>query len=71
MTVSFILILLNWQILTVLFNLTFQGRKELQVSLFQALVLLLFNDSEQLSLEEVKTGTNIEVSSDGSTLLPA
>lgn len=40
-----------------------QGKKELQVSLFQGLVLLLFNDSEsgQLSLEEIKTGTNIEV----------
>lgn len=38
-----------------------QGKKELQVSLFQGLVLLLFNESEELSLEEIKTGTNIEV----------
>lgn len=40
----------------------FQGKKELQVSLFQALVLLLFNESEELSYDEVKTATNIEVS---------
>jgi cullin-4 len=36
------------------------GKKELQVSLFQALVLLLFNDVEELSYEEIKTATNIE-----------
>ncbi|XP_050344991.1 cullin-4A isoform X2 [Nymphalis io] len=37
-----------------------QGNKELQVSLFQALVLLLFNDGDNLSFEEIKTATNIE-----------
>lgn len=38
------------------------GSKELQVSLFQALVLLLFNKANTLSLEEIASGTNIEVS---------
>lgn len=37
-----------------------QGNKELQVSLFQALVLILFNDADNLSLEDIKTATNIE-----------
>ncbi|CAH0405175.1 unnamed protein product [Chilo suppressalis] len=37
-----------------------QGNKELQVSLFQALVLLLFNDGDNLSFEEIKANTNIE-----------
>jgi len=36
------------------------GNKELQDSLFQALVLLLFNHAEDLSYEEIKMGTNIE-----------
>ncbi|XP_030031725.1 cullin-4A isoform X2 [Manduca sexta] len=36
------------------------GNKELQVSLFQALVLLLFNDGDNLSFEDIKTATNIE-----------
>ncbi|XP_071441003.1 cullin-4A [Hetaerina americana] len=36
------------------------GKKELQVSLFQALVLLLFNDADELSLEEIGTATGIE-----------
>lgn len=40
---------------------TFQaGRKELQVSLFQALVLILFNNCDDLSLEDIKAATNIE-----------
>jgi len=30
------------------------------VSLFQALVLILFNDSDNLSLEDIKAATNIE-----------
>ena len=38
-----------------------QGNKELQVSLFQALVLLLFNDGDNLSFEDIKNATNIEV----------
>ncbi|CAH3951967.1 cullin-4A [Pieris brassicae] len=37
-----------------------QGKKELQVSLFQALVLLLFNDGDNLSFEDLKANTNIE-----------
>jgi hypothetical protein len=44
--------------------LVLQGKKELMVSLFQALVLLLFNNADELSLEEVKTFTNIEVNVD-------
>lgn len=36
------------------------GNKELQVSLFQALVLLLFNETDEMPYEEVKSGTNIE-----------
>lgn len=42
------------------FSPSLQGNKELQVSLFQALVLLLFNDVDDLSLEEIKQATNIE-----------
>lgn len=37
-----------------------QGQKELQVSLFQTLVLLLFNDADELTLEEIKNRTAIE-----------
>lgn len=37
-----------------------QGQKELQVSLFQALVLLLFNSPDTLSFEEIKQTSNIE-----------
>lgn len=37
-----------------------QGPKELMVSLFQALVLLLFNDKPTLSYEEILAATNIE-----------
>lgn len=36
-----------------------QGAKELQVSLFQTLTLLLFNDAEELTLEEVAHQTGI------------
>ena len=35
--------------------------KELQVSLYQTLVLLLFNTADELPLEEIKAATNIEV----------
>lgn len=54
---------LQWQptlghcVLKAWFN---QGNKELQVSLFQALVLILFNDADNLSLEDIKAATNIE-----------
>uniref|UniRef100_A0A3B3HAS0 Cullin 4B n=1 Tax=Oryzias latipes TaxID=8090 RepID=A0A3B3HAS0_ORYLA len=34
--------------------------KELQVSLFQTLVLLMFNEGEEFSLEEIKLATGIE-----------
>lgn len=42
-------------------NLLFlqQGKKELQVSLFQTLVLLMFNEGEEFSLEEIKQATGI------------
>ncbi|KAG7265958.1 hypothetical protein CRUP_025872, partial [Coryphaenoides rupestris] len=36
------------------------GRKELHVSLFQTLVLLMFNEGEEFSLEEIKLATGIE-----------
>ncbi|NXW15430.1 CUL4B protein, partial [Circaetus pectoralis] len=36
------------------------GKKELQVSLFQTLVLLMFNEGEEFSLEEIKQATGIE-----------
>lgn len=36
-----------------------QGKKELQVSLFQTLVLLMFNEGEEFSLEEIKLATGI------------
>uniref|UniRef100_A0AAY4DGE0 Cullin-4A n=1 Tax=Denticeps clupeoides TaxID=299321 RepID=A0AAY4DGE0_9TELE len=37
-----------------------KGKKELQVSLFQTLVLLMFNEGEEFSLEEIKLATGIE-----------
>ncbi|RZF38435.1 hypothetical protein LSTR_LSTR011925 [Laodelphax striatellus] len=37
-----------------------QGNKELQVSLFQALCLLLFNEVDEVSFEDIKSSTNIE-----------
>nr|XP_057944597.1 cullin-4A [Doryrhamphus excisus] len=36
------------------------GKKELQVSLFQTLVLLMFNEGEEFSMEEIGTATGIE-----------
>lgn len=38
-----------------------QGPKDLQVSLFQSLVLLLFNECDSMTLEEIIQATNIEV----------
>lgn len=38
-----------------------QGNKELQVSLFQALSLLLFNEADEISYEDIRTQTSIEV----------
>uniref|UniRef100_A0A8C2KMZ4 Cullin-4A n=1 Tax=Cyprinus carpio TaxID=7962 RepID=A0A8C2KMZ4_CYPCA len=37
-----------------------EGKKELQVSLFQTLVLLMFNESDEYSVEEIRTATGIE-----------
>ncbi|XP_063288162.1 cullin-4B [Pelobates fuscus] len=37
-----------------------EGRKELQVSLFQTLVLLMFNEGEEFSFEEIRQATGIE-----------
>ena len=36
-----------------------QGNKEIQVSLFQSLCLLLFNDGSKFTLEDIKTATGI------------
>ncbi|MGH0173512.1 UNVERIFIED_CONTAM: hypothetical protein FKN15_065706 [Acipenser sinensis] len=41
-------------------HLPAEGKKELQVSLFQTLVLLMFNEGEEFSLEEIKLATGIE-----------
>ncbi|KAK7603535.1 hypothetical protein V9T40_003534 [Parthenolecanium corni] len=54
---------LQWQptlghcVLKAFFN---QGNKELQVSLFQALSLLLFNEADEISYEDIRTQTSIE-----------
>ncbi|XP_057545194.1 cullin-4-like [Amaranthus tricolor] len=37
-----------------------KGKKELAVSLFQAVVLMLFNDAEKLSFQDIKDATGIE-----------
>nr|AAI65630.1 Cul4a protein [Danio rerio] len=37
-----------------------EGKKELQVSLFQTLVLLMFNESDECSVEEIRVATGIE-----------
>ncbi|MBN3303545.1 CUL4A protein, partial [Amia calva] len=37
-----------------------EGKKELQVSLFQTLVLLMFNEGDEFTLEDIKTATGIE-----------
>lgn len=47
------------------------GKKELQVSLFQALVLLLFNETNEISLEDIRTATAIEVSKFARNLINA
>ena len=53
---------LQWQpslghcVLKVVFK---NGDKELQVSLFQSLVLLLFNDTEELRFAEIKEATGV------------
>jgi len=42
-----------------LFIFMFQEKKELQVSLFQTLVLLMFNEGEKFGLDEIKQATGI------------
>lgn len=37
-----------------------EGKKEIQVSLFQTLVLLMFNEGEEFSFEEIKMATGVE-----------
>ncbi|RDY14176.1 Cullin-4, partial [Mucuna pruriens] len=37
-----------------------KGKKELAVSLFQTIVLMLFNDAEKLSFQDIKDATGIE-----------
>lgn len=37
-----------------------KGKKELAVSLFQAVVLMLFNDADKLSFQDIKDATGIE-----------
>nr|XP_013809516.1 PREDICTED: cullin-4A [Apteryx mantelli mantelli] len=37
-----------------------EGKKEFQVSLFQTLVLLMFNEGDEFSFEEIKMATGIE-----------
>ncbi|KAK4775432.1 hypothetical protein SAY87_023393 [Trapa incisa] len=37
-----------------------KGKKELAVSLFQAVVLMLFNDAQKLSFQDIKDSTGIE-----------
>uniref|UniRef100_UPI00398E74BC cullin-4A-like isoform X2 n=1 Tax=Pristiophorus japonicus TaxID=55135 RepID=UPI00398E74BC len=37
-----------------------EGKKELQVSLFQTLVLLMFNEGNEFTMEEIKAATGIE-----------
>ena len=61
--VSYAWILLDffWFLLIFLGNLDEQGMKELQVSLFQTLVLLLFNTVDTLPFEQIKAATNVEV----------
>ncbi|XP_067322950.1 cullin-4A [Anolis sagrei] len=39
-----------------------EGKKEFQVSLFQTLVFLMFNDGDEFSFEEIKMATGIEES---------
>lgn len=45
--------------LTHSFPSSLQGKKELQVSLFQTLVLLMFNEGEEFSVEEIRSATGI------------
>ena len=39
-----------------------KGKKELQVSLYQTVVLLLFNDADVLSYKEIKENTRMGLS---------
>uniref|UniRef100_A0A803T753 Cullin-4A n=1 Tax=Anolis carolinensis TaxID=28377 RepID=A0A803T753_ANOCA len=44
------------------FTISEIGKKEFQVSLFQTLVFLMFNDGDEFSFEEIKMATGIEES---------
>jgi hypothetical protein len=44
------------------YHLTFKGKKELNVSLFQGVVLLLFNSGDNLSYSFIKNATNLGTS---------
>lgn len=48
----------------------FQGKKEFQVSLFQTLVLLMFNEGDGFSFEEIKMATGIGKSPHSVTVWP-
>lgn len=50
-----------------------QGKKEFQVSLFQTLVLLMFNEGDGFSFEEIRVATGIgeHVSGAGTPGFPA
>lgn len=41
------------------YKFVLQGKKELQVSLFQTLCLLLFNDGPEFTFEDIKQATAI------------
>lgn len=45
---------------TLAWLLLFQGKKEFQVSLFQTLVLLMFNEGDGFSFEDIRMATGIE-----------
>jgi len=52
------LLCFNWNCM-ILFYCCCQGDKDLQVSLYQTLVLLQFNDSDELNVQYIKEATGI------------
>lgn len=46
-----------------------QGKKEFQVSLFQTLVLLMFNEGDGFSFEEIRMATGIGRKTDSSVFV--
>uniref|UniRef100_G1K8E1 Cullin-4A n=1 Tax=Anolis carolinensis TaxID=28377 RepID=G1K8E1_ANOCA len=64
-TISEILVCLSFIVFItfILYQYSFiSGKKEFQVSLFQTLVFLMFNDGDEFSFEEIKMATGIEES---------